>query len=365
MKTHRLTLLTAAVLALGLPAWAQTGSPATPAAATAPAAKPATAPAAKAPADWIVWDDTTYTPVLDEVSQSLADARKAVAAKDNARAAEAMTAAARALEKQAAQAARMEQQRAVADEKLARETRQRMDKLVKQLDATAAQLKAGKLATPAALDKALTQAQRADLERRWLVTDVTTWYPVVEQPQTHFLAAAEAYAKKDYKAAATEVRKAAGFVRLEAARAVGDSRRALDESAAALSATAKSLDKGTVKSAQDLDKVFARADHALALAHRARAAESWARKAYDQAGYELKAAAHSVEAAAAWTGDKAKAAAQAGAADARSVGDKLASAGVWTRDEVAKGFEGLGSALNRLGQDIGSPHKAGKVDVGA
>ncbi len=141
--------------------------------------------------------------------QSLADARKAVAAKDNARAAEAMTAAARALEKQAAQAAKMEQQRAVADEKLARETRQRMDKLVKQLDATAAQLKAGKLATPAALDKALTQAQRADLERRWLVTDVTTWYPVVEQPQTHFLAAAEAYAKKDYKAAATEVRKAA------------------------------------------------------------------------------------------------------------------------------------------------------------
>ena len=152
MKTHRITLLTAAVLALGLPAWAQTGSPATPAAATAPAAKPATAPAAKAPADWIVWDDTTYTPVLDEVSQSLADARKAVAAKDNARAAEAMTAAARALEKQAAQAAKMEQQRAVADEKLARETRQRMDKLVKQLDATAAQLKAGKLATPAALE---------------------------------------------------------------------------------------------------------------------------------------------------------------------------------------------------------------------
>lgn len=84
-----------------------------------------------------------------------------------------------------------------------------------------------------------------------------------------------------------------------------------------------------------------------------------------QAGYELKAAAQGLESAAAWTGGQAKAAAAAGASDARAVGEKLASGGVWARDEVAKGFESLGGALNKLGQSIGTKSKASPFDVGA
>jgi len=47
------------------------------------------------------------------------------------------------------------------------------------------------------------------------------------------------------------------------------------------------------------------------------------------------------------------------------VGDKLASGGVWAKDEVANGFESLGGALNRLGQSIGAKSKASSFDVGA
>jgi hypothetical protein len=375
MKTRTTLIAAAAVLAfaqLPLTAAAQSAKPAVPASATtsattaAAASSTAKAPVvAKSPTDWIEYDDATYTPVLDDVSQALATARAALAKKDNAKAAEAMTTAARALEAQADRAGRVDRQRAAADMKLARETHTRMVALTKKLDATAAQIKAGKVVSTVALDKTLDKAARADMERRWLVTDVTGWYPVADEPQRHFGAAIEAFAKKDYKAAATEVRKAAAYVRLESARAVGQAKTGLDAAGSELEKTAKALDKGAVKAEKDMDTAFANANHALALAHRAKAAESWAHKAYDQAGYELKAAAQGLESAAAWTGAEAKSAASTGVSDARSVGDKLASGGVWAKNEVAKGFESLGGALNKLGQSIGSKAKASPFDVGA
>ena len=50
---------------------------------------------------------------------------------------------------------------------------------------------------------------------------------------------------------------------------------------------------------------------------------------------------------------EAKAGAAATVADTKALGDKLASGGTWTRDEIAKGFEALGRSLNALGQEIG------------
>ncbi len=367
MKTHITAVAAGVVLALGqwpLMAAAQTAKPAAPATAAAPvsAKTPVTA---KAPTDWIEFEDATYTPVLDDVSQALADVRAALAKKDHVKAADAMQAAARALEAQGDRAVKTDRQLAAADMKLARETHARMVALAKKLQTTAAQIKAGKVVTTAALDRTLGKAARADIERRWLVTDVNGWYPVAEEPQRHLSAAAEAFAKKDYKAAATEVRKAQAYVRLESARAVGDVKKGLDAANAELEKTAQALDKGAIKAERDMDNAFASATHALALAHRAKAAKSWARKAYDDAGYELKAAAYGVESTASWVGGEAKGAAATATADARAVGNKLAGGGVWSKDEVAKGFEALGGALDRLGQAIGSKAKASPLDVGA
>ena len=369
MKNRIALIAAAAWLMLGpwpLSAEAQTVKPAGGASATAGPAAPSGAQAAvktKSPTDWIEYDDATYTPVLDDVSAALARARAALAGKDNAKASEAMTAAARALQAQADRAGKIDRQRAAADMTLARETHAKMVALAKKLDATAAQIRSGKVPTTAALDKTLNKSARADLERRWLVTDVTGWYPVAEEPQRHFTAAAAAFAKKDYKSAAVEVRKASAYLRLESTRAVGDARKGLDAADAGLDRTARSLDKGSIKTEKELDQAFASADQALAVAHRAKAAEDWARKDYVDAGYELKAAAHGLESAATWTGGEAKAAAAAGASDARAVGDKLASGGVWARKEVAKGFASLGGALNELGLDVGSKNKASPVDV--
>ena len=176
--------------------------------------------------------------MLDDVSSHLATARAVLAKKDLPAASEAMRAAAQALQTRGDRAAKVDSQLAATAMKLARDTHARLVALAKKLDATALQIKAGKVTITAALDKIINKASRADLERRWLVSDVTTWYPVIEEPQRHFTAAAEAFAKKDYKAAAIEVRKAEAYLRLESARATGDARKSLDTASAGLEKTA-------------------------------------------------------------------------------------------------------------------------------
>lgn len=366
----KLTLkpLTAAVLIAsaqlsGIAFAEATKTPVAPAAQAAPVV--AKAPIAiKSPTDWIIYDDTIFTPVADDVSRHLEAAHKAFDAKDTRKASAEMRAVAGELKEQAARAAKVDKARAKSEMKLAQDTSRRMDAVAGKISAAADGIENGKIKTKADLGKAIDKAARADMERRWLVADVVTWYPVSEEPQRHFGSAVEAYAKKDYKAAATEIRKAAGYVRLEAVRATGNARQALDSSVAELDQLAASVEKGAVKDEKLMDKAFANANHALALAHRTKAAESWARKEYDKAGYELKAAAHGLESAAGWAGAEAKAGASGAVADTQALGGKLASGATWTRDEVAKGFESLGNAINALGQKIGSSKKAAPVNVG-
>ena len=153
------------------------------------------------------------------------------------------------------------------------------------------------------------------------------------------------------------MRQGESYLRLESARAVGDVKQALNDADVGLDRMARGLDKGVVKTQAQMHKAFAAAEHALALADRARAAQSWAEKTYDQAGCEFKAAANELEGAAAWTGTEAKTATAGASADARVLGDKLTCGGVWAKDEAAKSFDSLGTALNQLGKSSGAKFK--------
>lgn len=347
----------AAILALfaqfpaaSMAAQAAQASAAAPAAAASQPAAPAQAVpgSGAAPTDWIQYDDLTLTPVTDDVSRALATARAALAAKDNAKAAESLQAAARALQAQADKAAKTDKAQAAADAKDARDVQARMAALVRQIDHTAEQVRAGKLNSTAELDRTLTRAQRADLDRRWVLMDVESWYPLTQQPQKNFADALIQFAHKDYQAAAKDVRQASAFFRLEATRAHGDARKSLQGAEAQLDKTAAALSRGDIKAERDLTRSFAQADHDLALAYHARAKESLARKAYGEAGYELKAAAQGLENAATWSGDEARGAAGAAARDARAVGDKLVNGARWTEKELAQGFDAVRNGLARL-----------------
>lgn len=371
LKPIALAMLLAATQLSGV-AYAQAskapGAPASQPAGTATKAPISTS----APQDWVIYDDTTYTPVVDDLSRHLDAARKAFDAKDRKKAATELRAAADELKREAGRAIREEmplvnQDKALLaqDTKFARDTARRMHASALKVRSAASAVESGRIKTKADLDKAIDKAARADMERRWLVTDVTRWYPVTEEPQQHFTAAVAAYARKDYRAAAAEIRKAQSYLRLEAGRASGKVGQELDGSVAQLGKVATSVEKGALKDEQSMAKAFAKAEHALALEHRSKAAESWLRKEYDKAGYDLKAAAHGLESAAGWVGGEAKAGAAATGADVRALGDKLALGVAWTRDEVAKGFESLGSGINALGEKIAGTQKAAPFHVGA
>ncbi|MBK9609306.1 MAG: hypothetical protein IPO58_23910 [Betaproteobacteria bacterium] len=326
----------------------------------------------KTPEDWIIYDDTTYTPVVDNVSEHLESARKALEMKDDKKAAAELRAVADVLNQQAARAGKADQALVVADKalvaedtKIARDAMRRLNASALKVSSAAAAIERGKIKTQADLDKTIDKAARADMERRWLVTDVTTWYPVSEEPQRHFIDAVAAYTKKEYSAAATDIRKATSYLRLETHRATGAAKQELERSVAQLDMLAASVEKGAVKDEQSMTKEFARAGHALALGHRSKAAESWARKEYDKAGYELKAAAQGLESTASWIGGEAKAGASATVTDTRALGDKLAAGGTWTRDEITAGFESLGNGINALGRKIGRTKKASPFNAHA
>ena len=338
-------------------------APAAPAIRTALAATRAPI-AERAPDRWIVYDDATYTPVVDDVSRHLDAARTAFDAKDSKKAAMEMRAVADELKRQAARAGKddrslvkADKELLAADTKLARVDIERLNASALKVGSAASAIESGKIRTHADLDKAIDKAARGDMERRWLVSDVTTWYPVSEEPQRHFTDALAAFVRKDYESAATDIRKASGYLRLEVGRATGDAKRELEGSVAQLDALAVSVGKGAVKDEQRLTGAFAKAGHALAFGHRAKAAESLARREYDKVGYELKASASGLASAAGWAGGEAKAGALATVAGTRALGDKLASGATWTQDEVAKGLESLGNGINALGRDIAGTRK--------
>ncbi|MBI1397159.1 MAG: hypothetical protein GC151_14400 [Betaproteobacteria bacterium] len=309
---------------------------------------------------WIELDRLQLTPVVDPVSRDLADARAALGHQDVARSAQRLRDAAAKLRDAGTKALRESRAQAATQDREARDTKARMDVLARRLDVAAARIRAGKIADTAALDTALDRIGDKDLDRRWVVSDVTTWYAVAPEPQRHFEAAASDYARKDFAGAAREVRKAESFLRLESARVTGNTRAALVSADAALERTAHALETGAVHSATELDEAFLQANRALAQSHGARAAASIGHDASVTAGYELKAAADSLEGAAAWTKGAVRSAAAAAATDARALGDRLANGGRWTRREVADGLESMSSALDRLGDSIGLGHGASR-----
>ena len=295
--------------------------------------------------DWISVEDTTFTPVADDVSRHLLAAGQAFDAKDNAKAAAELKAVSADLQGQIKQLTRKGEAQGPGSA--------RLRTAVAAVDKAATDVGAGRLHTRAEFDRAFDKAFMADLDSRWIETDTTTWYPIVEEPQQHFSAAIAALAKKDDAAAAREIRKANAFIRLEAARATAGARTRLDQTVLDLDTLADSVAKGGVKDAGQVNQAFARAETALALSHRAKATESWTARQYHKAGYELKAAAHGLETAAGWAGDTVAAGARHTVTDTRALGDRLASGASWSKDEINKGFAHFDHALDDLAHKLG------------
>lgn len=320
---------------------ARTESPATKKASPVETVSPTAAKteiASKTPEDWLVVEDTTFIPVIDELSRTMRTARQAFLNKDNKTAAADVRAGATFLSKESSI--------------VSEEGGERIQEAVKGLEKLAGDLDSGKVTSVRRLDKVFINAHLADIEHRWLVVDETDWYPYVEEPDQHFRSAKEAFLKKEYQKAAEEIRKGTAFVKLEAGRASADAKQALNASAHELERLADDIAKNGVKDVEALENTFARADQALAQSHRVKAAESWAKKEPAKTGYELKAAARYLEQGAAWVGTETQAGASEAVSAARTVAGKLIEGAGYSAEGVGKGMDALGKAVSQFGQKV-------------
>jgi len=174
------------------------------------------------------------------------------------------------------------------------------------------------------------------------------------EPASHFQKADELFLKKNLKAAASEIRKGAGFLTRKAKSATKDSKEGINASAQELEKLAKDVERGGVTSEKQLKDTFARSYHALSNYEYRRASESWAKKKIRETGQALTDAAQYMEQAAKWSDREL----ETGTTDtidyAHAVGGKLVKGAGWTEDEVDKGIEGIGSALSKFGENMKS-----------
>ena len=178
--------------------------------------------------------------------------------------------------------------------------------------------------------------------------DVPTAF--VDAPGEHFHKARQSFIKKDYKAAAEEIRTSVAFMKLQAARANAEGKKLLTASIDELEKLAIDVEKGTVTSAATLNHAFARAHHALAKHHYLKAMEYKAKGATTKLGHALKASAIHLEHGFAWAGHELEAATVAVIKDTGLVAGKLIEGGGWIGKEAGDLIEKIGVEIEKLGK---------------
>ena len=116
-----------------------------------------------------------------------------------------------------------------------------------------------------------------------------------DEPAEHIARARLALAAHELTRAATQLRTAAAFVRVQSSAASGQNKAALVQAGEDLDRAATDVRLGAVGEAAALDRAVRRTDLALARHHLSRASRAWARRDSTNAGRELGAAASYAE----------------------------------------------------------------------
>ena len=196
------------------------------------------------------------------------------------------------------------------------------------------------------------KAAPPEAPKGYVIVEEDVWVYFVDAPEEHFQKARVSFLKKEYKAAASEIHRAAAMVSLEAARAKGKTKDALTASAKELHTLATKIETGSVKDVHEMNAAVARAHQALAQHHYLKASESWAKKETQKAGHEMKAAMTHVENALAWSGHKIEAGWDATVNGIREVSAKMIKGPGWVAKEVGKALESTGREVDKLAAKI-------------
>ena len=167
-----------------------------------------------------------------------------------------------------------------------------------------------------------------------------------DEPDKSMAAAHESFLKGDMNQASDQIGKASASVKRQANEVAKDAKSGVTKAAAELDKLGQSVKTGSVKSVDELNRSFAKVDHALATAWHRTAAES--QKAGKDATGALTRAAAGLDGAAKWSGNKLQQGTQASVDAIRKAGQGVqtgaAAVGNWFKS-IGDGIADLGNRL--------------------
>lgn len=135
--------------------------------------------------------------------------------------------------------------------------------------------------------------------------DETLWVLLMEHPSVHMQRADQWLLRRDYQAAARDLRRASAYLDLAAGNAEAQQQAGLQACALELAGVADLLvgtDGGGLDGLPSLSVAFARAESAIAADHQARASHALGADKPEVAGHFLSASIQHLENAVSWTG---------------------------------------------------------------
>jgi len=136
---------------------------------------------------------------------------------------------------------------------------------INELEALASELELGTTVSRARLDETFARAYHVDIKNYFAATPSYehAWVLTGDTLFGHLVKARGEFLKEDHAGAATDIRKAAAVLNLEASRPTSEGRAALLTSVEALNEVAASVERGSISSVRNFDSRVAHAHHPL------------------------------------------------------------------------------------------------------
>ena len=291
-----------------------------------------------APDGWLVASEQDWIPIVNDSGAELRRAQDAMALGDREGTAVHLDDAAVAIDEQA-------------NHQRTRVEKERLNGAARRVRELAKGVRGGDAALDP-FDATLASAYRDSAAISWLYLDEEDWVPTFERPRKHFEHAFELLKEGDDEAAASEIRRGAGFLRLAATSARADDRELLEAQVARLYELAKRAESHKA-SASDLREALVKVDTAYASSYLHVAEAAYRAKNRAESGRALHELASRMRTRTHFLGEEVKKAPKALLDQVERVGSALVQGGKVTDREVEDLLGRLRDMLGTKPSDMG------------
>ena len=291
-------------------------------------------PAESWPAGWLVVDDDVWLPILNDLGSSLYAARSAYLNKDYKTASKEIWAGAQYLK--------------LKIQPIAGRAKLEVEQAISQLEQLAKAIDQNDLRSIKELDEVFSKVYKVDLKHRQAAVRDGYWAPYTEEPDAHFNRAYNKFVNKDFRTAAIELRKSAGYLKMQSVGTSGDIRSSLDALNKLLLRLANDVESGVASSSVRIDTTIVRAHLALAQFHQQQAIDSFKAKRLQNTAYQLHAAAFHLERAVYWSDYKLDLIDEELFKNAQQLAGELAESGGYNANFASKTIVGLGEEIAKF-----------------